>query len=438
MFEGLPKRKLLLLTGDILLLYLSLFLTLFLRSWGQPNWITFKEHLLPFTILYFIWLIVFYIFGFYDLYLSRKTFSLVGRVLAALAFCLILGTVFFYFIPLFGITPKTNLLLNIFISGFLIIAWRKIFYSLFSLRFQVKTAVLGENPQSKEFVELIRINPQLGYKFVGFLSREENIPEKIREKQIDTLILAENFGADSPLAQILYQCVPFKLNFLDLADAYEIIAEKIPISFINQIWFLKNIRERRKNFYEIAKRIIEIFLASFFLILTLPLWLIIALLIYLEDKGPIFYKQKRIGKDRKPFLLIKFRTMKPDAETAGPIWASPNDQRMTKIGRLLRRTHLDELPQLINILKGDISLVGPRPERPEFVEQLEKEIPHYHLRHIIKPGFTGWAQIKFRYARSITDSFEKFQYDLYYLKNRSLFLDFKILLQTLQLLFRKE
>jgi len=131
--------------------------------------------------------------------------------------------------------------------------------------------------------------------------------------------------------------------------------------------------------------------------------------------------------------------MKEGAEKeTGAVWAEKEDPRITKVGKILRRLHLDEIPQMINVLKGDISLVGPRPERPEFVEKLEKEVPHYHIRHLIKPGFTGWAQLKFRYARSIMDSFEKFQYDLYYLKNRSLFLDLRILLKTFQLFFRKE
>jgi exopolysaccharide biosynthesis polyprenyl glycosylphosphotransferase len=226
---------------------------------------------------------------------------------------------------------------------------------------------------------------------------------------------------------------------MDLARAYEIISEKIPISFVSQTWFLENLKEREKGFYDKAKRLIDIVLSSIILLLTLPLWPFIILAVKLDDKGPIFYSQERIGKDGKPFLLTKFRSMKEGAENeTGPIWAEREDPRITKIGKFLRRTHLDEIPQMLNILKGDISLVGPRPERPEFVSQLEKEVPHYRLRYIIKPGFTGWAQIKFRYGRSITDSFEKFQYDLYYLKNRSLILDLRILLKTFQLFFRKE
>lgn len=226
---------------------------------------------------------------------------------------------------------------------------------------------------------------------------------------------------------------------MDLAQAYEIICEKIPISFVSQTWFLENIKEREKGFYEKLKRVIDIIFSLFILFFTFPFWPFIILAIKLEDGGLVFYSQKRIGKGGFPFLLTKFRSMKKEAEKeTGAVWAEKEDLRITKVGRFLRRAHLDELPQMFNILKGDISLVGPRPERPEFVSQLEKEIPHYHLRYLIKPGFTGWAQIKFRYARSLMDSHEKFQYDLYYIKNRSLFLDLRILFKTFQLFFKKE
>jgi exopolysaccharide biosynthesis polyprenyl glycosylphosphotransferase len=225
---------------------------------------------------------------------------------------------------------------------------------------------------------------------------------------------------------------------LDLSQAYETLLHKIPIDFVSQTWFLQNLSEGDKKIYDKIKRFDDIILTSLIVIITSPLWLIFALLIKLEDKGPMFYKQKRVSKDGKDFWLTKFRSMKVDAENGEAKWAEKNDPRITKIGRFLRKIHLDELPQMINVLKGDISLVGPRPERPEFVKKLEKEIPHYQLRHIIRPGFTGWAQIKFRYGRTIEDSHEKFQYDLYYIKNRSLFLDLGVLLKTFQLFFTRE
>ena len=435
----LKIRQIILIFGDIFLLYLSLFLALAIGFWGRLSSEIFLEHLLPFSILYLFWLIIFYIFGFYDLLLLKNPLTFYAQFLVGLGVCLVLGITFFYLIPFFGITPKTNLLLNVIILGILVLVWRNFFYFLFSSHFQNKVAIIGESPQVEELVSTIQKNPQLGYKLTSFFGPEKDIFEQIQEEKIDTLILAENLMPDSPLAENLYQCLPLKLNFMDLAQAYEVICEKIPISFINQIWFLENLREREKGFYDKLKRIIDVVLASFLILLTLPFWPFITIAIKLEDRGPIFYSQERIGKDGKPFLLIKFRSMKKEAEKkTGAVWAEKEDKRITRVGKTLRKVHLDEIPQMINVIRGDISLVGPRPERPEFVAQFEKEIPHYHLRHIIKPGFTGWAQMKFRYARSVIDSFEKFQYDLYYLKNRSLFLDFKILLKTSQLFFKKE
>jgi len=351
--------------------------------------------------------------------------------------CLGLGVVFFYLIPFFGITPKTNLVLNIIIFTILLLIWRRSFYSLFSSRFLNRVVIIGNGPQSRELANEIISRPYLGYKLIDIDAEQELFPQ-IQEKKIDTLIIPNNLETDSWLTKNLYKSLPARINFMDWARAYEIICNKIPISFVGQTWFLENLKEGEKAFYDNVMRGVNIILAVILLIITIPLWLLIAILIKLEDMGPILYRQKRIGKDKKPFFLFKFRSMKTGAEKeTGPVWAKKEDPRATKIGKRLRRFHLDELPQMINVFKGEISLVGPRPERPEFVEKLEKEIPHYHVRHLIKPGFTGWAQIKFRYGRSVIDSQEKFQYDLYYLKNRDFFLDLGILLKTFQLFFKK-
>lgn len=181
------------------------------------------------------------------------------------------------------------------------------------------------------------------------------------------------------------------------------------------------------------KKLIDFFAGAFSLLVNLALFPIIAVAIKLTSPGPIFYSQKRVGKDGKIFTLYKFRTMVQDAEKEGPRWAKEKDERVTKIGNILRRTHLDELPQAINLLRGDISLVGPRPERPEFVAILEKEIPHYRLRELVKPGIVGWAQLNFPYGDSIEDAREKLKYDLYYIKNRSILFDIIITLKSIKI-----
>ena len=432
-------RKFILILGDIILTYLALILTVVFGFWGNFSWQIFWQHFLPFSFLYLFWFILFYTFGLYDLNLIKPKIEILARIGECFLVCFGIGMIFFYLIPFLGITPKTNLLVNTIILVIFISLWRRYFYYLFSSFYLQNVAFLGKNPLAKNLAKEIELQPQLGYKFVKFLDPKKSLFSQLRSKKIDSLIIAQDLTMNQKITGELYKCLPLKVNFMDLSQAYEILLHKIPINFLNQTWFLRNLRESEKNIYENIKRIEDVILALFIILLTSPLWLIFSILIKLEDRGLVFYKQERIGKDKKIFPLWKFRSMKPNSEKKGkPRWAEKKDKRVTKVGRFLRRSHLDEVPQMLNVLKGDISLVGPRPERPGFVKKLEKEIPHYHLRHIIKPGFTGWAQIKFRYARSITDSHEKFQYDLYYIKNRSLILDLGILLKTFQIFFKRD
>lgn len=432
---GIKERKVLLIFGDLFLLYLSLSLTLFFRYFRIFNLEIFLKHLFSFSILYFFWLIVFYIFGLYDFNLLKTPFYL--RIISVISLNFVLGVLFFYFIPFLKITPKTILLLNVLIFGILSFLWRKVFLLIFSTYLLNNLAILGQGGEVEKLKKEIKEKPYFGYRLVE-IDLEKNLSEQIKKERVNTIVFTDKFESDQKFLTALYDSLLLGINFLDFVTAYQIITEKVPVSTISKIWFLENLKEGEKKIYDKFKRVFDVFLSFLILILTSPLWPFIVLAIKIEDNGPVFYKQERVGKNKKIFKLIKFRSMVPQAEKEGPKWAEIEDQRVTKVGKFLRRFHLDEIPQMINVIKGDISLVGPRPERPEFVEKLEKEIPHYNLRHIIKPGFTGWAQIKFRYARSVMDSLEKFQYDLYYIKNRSLFLDLKILLKTFNLFFKKE
>ena len=439
MLNTLNLRKFLLFWGDVACLYLSLLITVFLSYGGGFDSRFFYLHVLPFSILYFCWLTIFYIFGFYDLKIIRVGTLFYNKIVWAMLTGLGLGIVFFYLIPFFGITPKTNLILDVLIFGILLLAWRKLFYLLFSYRFSSRVAIIGEGALGQELTKEIMARPYLGYKLITLNTNQDLLPQiQSQDNKIDILIIPNELTSNSWLVKNLYQSLPARINFMNWARAYEMICEKIPVSFVTQTWFLENLKEGEKEFYDKTKQILDVILAGILLIATLPFWLFIALAIKIGDGGPVLYRQERIGKDGKPFFLFKFRSMKVGAEEkTGTVWAKEEDPRVTGIGKWLRRLHLDELPQMINVFKQEISLVGPRPERPEFVEKLEKEIPHYHIRHLIKPGFSGWAQIKFRYGRSVMDSQEKFQYDLYYLKNRSLILDLGILLKTFRLFFRK-
>ena len=210
---------------------------------------------------------------------------------------------------------------------------------------------------------------------------------------------------------------------------------KLPISDLSPEWFLKNTGfEIYHNSFNLkAKRILDLIFAVIISICVFPIMILAAIIIKLESKGPVFFIQERIGEGNKPFKIIKFRSMTTDAEKDGPKWAVKNDNRVTKWGKIMRATRIDELPQLWNVLKGEMSFVGPRPEREFFIQQLEKEIKYYNLRHTVKPGLTGWAQVMYPYGASVEDAYRKLQYDLYYIKNHDLLFDVKVLLKTVNI-----
>jgi exopolysaccharide biosynthesis polyprenyl glycosylphosphotransferase len=229
--------------------------------------------------------------------------------------------------------------------------------------------------------------------------------------------------------------VELGINIQSLTIFYEVIVNKIPVEAIEHDWFLENLSEHSKKPYEVGKRITDVILASIGIILTAPFIPLIALIIKLDSSGPIIFSQIRTGKNGREFLAMKFRSMIHNAEKDGPQWAQKNDSRITRFGTTMRKTRLDEIPQLINVLRGELSIVGPRPERPEFIKMLTQEIPFYQQRLLVKPGLTGWAQLLGpAYGGSVEESLEKVKYDLYYIKHRSLMLDINIILKTVKII----
>ena len=227
-----------------------------------------------------------------------------------------------------------------------------------------------------------------------------------------------------------------KFNGVDVVDApsfYEEMTGKLLIEEITPSWFIFSDGFRITPLKRNIKRVSDIFFSSIGLVFSLPLLPFIALAIKINSPGPIFFKQLRVGEREKPFTLYKFRTMHPDAEkVSGAVWAKKEDPRITSVGKFLRKIRLDEFPQFYNVLKGDMSIVGPRPERPEFVEQLKKVIPYYSQRHFVRPGISGWAQIRYPYGSSVSDALEKLRYDLFYVKHMSLFLDVMVIMETIK------
>lgn len=261
------------------------------------------------------------------------------------------------------------------------------------------------------------------------LGNLDQISTILAEHLVDEVVVASEEASNGAVGRAVARCFENRCRVTDQATFVEKLLGEVPVESITAEWFLRADVQNRGN-YEAVSRVMSVGAAALGLLLSLPLWPLIALLVRLDSPGPVLFKQLRVGHHGRIFTMYKFRTMRQDAEKDGARWAEPNDTRVTRIGRFLRNSRLDELPQLWNILRGDMALVGPRPERPEFVSNLEQILPHYRLRHLTRPGLTGWAQIHYGYGASIADSHRKLCYDLYYLKHRSLEFDVAVLIRT--------
>ncbi|MBI2062888.1 MAG: sugar transferase [Candidatus Yanofskybacteria bacterium] len=440
-------RKFLLFLGDIITLYLALFLTLYAR-YGRSFDEQISMHFLPFTIIFVVWVIVFYISNLYEIGLSKNNARFFSDLFYTIAVISSISIFFFYFVQFFRIAPKTNLFVFIVIIAALQGFWRFFFNRLTAKNgYKNNTLIVGLSQQSQELYDFLLNNPQLGYGVLGILDIGDKtasaiLDNLIKRKNIRTLVLAPTVYKIPHIIDVFYHLVGFGINFFNLSDFYERVAGRIPLETIDQVWFLENLSQGSRRGYETGKRILDLIGTIIIGLLTLPFYPLIILAIKLDSRGQVFYHQGRMGRIGKIFTVIKFRTMFQEIEkSTGPIWAAENDARTTRVGKFLRKTRIDELPQIWNILRGEMSFVGPRPERPEFHQKLKSEIPFYEERYLVKPGLTGWAQIKykldFRGGMTIKDTYEKLQHDLFYIKNRSLILDLGILLKTINILLKK-
>lgn len=428
-------RKLTLLFIDIALLYGSLVAMLALRYRGDIARY-FGVHFLPFSIIFIIWLIVFYIANLYDPRTLRNGIFFYSRLFESIIVATVISTSFFYLIPFFGIAPKTNLVLFIIIFTALEFGGRSLFNGIVETKFKKSILIVGNNDQAQELAEFIKENPQLGYTLREIIDAQQttHLSEALATPNLDTIVISPDAYQVSKITEIFYKALGRKINFYSLATFYERLTGRVPLGAINQIWFLENLSEGSKQTYEILKRFGDIVFGLIFGAMSLILYPFVIIAVQFGSPGPLFYTQTRIGRLGKSFEMIKFRTMIHNAEAGtGAVWAQDGDQRITGIGKFLRRSRIDELPQLWNIIKGEMSLVGPRAERPEFHDLLKKEVPFYEERYLIKPGLSGWAQINYPYGSSVKDSAEKLKYDLYYIKNRSFLLDLGIILKTIRI-----
>ncbi|MDA0986946.1 MAG: sugar transferase [Bacteroidetes bacterium] len=315
-------------------------------------------------------------------------------------------------------------------------------------KFLRQALIVGWDKKAKELFDELNTFPALGLKLLGFISLKksteqsiykssnllghiENLPAIIQKKKVSEIIIALESTDHDKLLKILELCEPYKVNFKIIPDMYDVISGQLRTNQLYGFPLIEISHRQMQPWESVLKRIIDIIFSTIMLLITLPLSILISVAIKIDSRGPIFFKQERVGCDGDIFIMQKFRTMIHNAEyETGPIWSTQNDIRITKIGLFLRRTRLDEIPQLLNVLKGEMSLVGPRPERPYFVEKFKKEIPFYSRRLKVLPGITGWAQIKQGYDTNITDVKTKLKFDLYYIENMSLRIDLKILFNT--------
>ena len=300
-----------------------------------------------------------------------------------------------------------------------------------------RVVFVGENDYTEDLLESVKKDSQ--YVFVMSLNNTDmkalgkEILELYNTKKFDVLVdFTDKLLRDPKITEKLLQYKLEGLQYYNYLEFYETYENKLPISHLSPKWFLENtgFEIYHNNFNLKAKRLLDLLFALLIGIFAAPVIVLAAIIVKLESKGPVFFIQERIGEGNKKFNIVKFRSMTTDAEKDGPQWASKNDNRVTKFGKIMRATRIDELPQLWNVLRGEMSFVGPRPEREYFIQQLEKEIPYYNLRHTVKPGLTGWAQVMYPYGASVEDAYRKLQYDLYYIKHHSIPFDVKVLLKT--------
>ncbi len=441
-------RKLALFFGDIAVFYVSLFAVLMLRYYGTEPDLFVPLHLKPFSALFIVWILVFLVMGLYELRHASNNLKFIQLLTQAMAINAVFTVATFYFIPAFGITPRLNLFGVILLSTLLLFVWRKLALSLFRTITKESALFLGITEEVTALAEYLEANSQFGYKvsglmradhepgsthpFLNVIEFQRDLYSFVKREKISLIIVSPVVVENSELLRALTALLPLGIDIKQFSAFYEEITGKVPISMITERWFLENPLVRQKLFFDAVKRAVDIVGALLLTAPTAVLTPLIALAIRFETSGPVFYKQRRVGKNGELFIIHKFRSMAANAETNGAQWASEDDPRITRVGKFLRKTRIDELPQILAILKGELSFVGPRPERPEFVQELQSIIPFYDIRHSVKPGLSGWAQINFPYGASAEDAYQKLQYDLFYIKNRSIALDITILLKTIK------
>ncbi|MEK7121054.1 MAG: exopolysaccharide biosynthesis polyprenyl glycosylphosphotransferase [Patescibacteria group bacterium] len=440
------RDSIILLFGDIAIFLISLWVMLFVRYLEVPSLALFETHLVPFSILFVVWVLVFFIAGLYGRHTSVFKKRLPNIITNAEIVNIVIAALFFFLIPYFGITPKTNLFIYLLISLALILWWRISGQDFVTTRHTERAILIGSGEEMQELKEEVNGNQKYGIKFESSIDTnslesfdfKDDVLNKVYSEDISVIVIDLKSEKVEPILPYLYNLLFAKVKFIDLNKIYEDIFDRIPLSLLRHNWFLENVSLTPKVFYDSLKRLMDIVISLALSLIALLLFPFVYLSIKMDDGGGILIYQDRIGKYNKPIKIIKFRTMKI-ANDEGK-WNNVKNE-VTKVGKFLRKTRIDELPQLWNVLLGDLSLIGPRPELPEPAERYKNEIAYYNVRHLIKPGLSGWAQIHHdkhpHHSLDVEETKNKLSYDLFYVKNRSLSLDINIALKTIKTLLSR-
>jgi sugar transferase (PEP-CTERM system associated) len=444
-------RSLTVFAGELLLIFGSVALAAYVQH--TPN---LDANIWKIALVTVICQLCLYYNDFYDLTVVHSNRELIVRLLqAAGAASIVLAALYF-------VRPGLMIGDGIFVSALFvflvaILGWRLAFNSVSgSLKLQERILFVGTGETARKVARQILAQHDFAYRVIGFIDDDASrigerivnpgivgtpadIERLIAAHQIDRIVVGLSDRRGKLPVEELLRAKMAGIRVEDATTTYERVTGKILIDDLRPSWLIFSDGFRVSRVTRLLKRTIDLTLSLVMAILALPLMVVTALLVWLDDGRPVLYCQERVGENGGTFVLSKFRSMRKDAEKGGrPIWATDGDVRVTRVGRFIRKTRLDELPQLWNVVRGDMSFVGPRPERPFFVEQLSEAIPFYQQRHAVKPGLTGWAQVKYRYGSSLEDAMEKLRYDLYYIKHLSVFFDLTIVFDTVKVvLFRK-
>ncbi len=447
------ERRFLLFVVDLLVTVASLILALYIWSRADPyfsfNWeFIFSQPPAWYFLLPFLWLLLLS-----ELYDNRRS-NRVSEVIKGIAMAVAISAVVYlaiFFLSKPNSLPRLGVAFFFLFAAVFTLIWRLIYIRIFTApSFMRRMLVVGAGRAGSELVSIIKgLWPQPFY-LVGYIDDDENkqgteiaglevlgggkdLLRIIEEQNVSDLIFAISGEMQDDTFKALLTAEENGIEITTMPVVYEQLLGRVPIFLLPSDWVLRSFVDAAHSAgaYELGKRLIDL-LGSLVGLLILGAFMpLISLAIWLDSGGPILYSQVRMGKNNRPYNIIKFRTMRKDAESDGVARpASENDERVTRVGRILRKSHLDELPQFINVLKGEMSLVGPRPERPEIIEKLQNKVPFYRARQFVKPGVTGWAQVNFHYAATVEDTAVKLEYDLYYIKHRNLLLDITILIRT--------